>query len=209
MDYAQQPAAEFVRMIESRVDDAHRAGSACLEALRVTNIVLERNTHLLLLSLRRSGLRVAVVDQYDSDREMEPEEDEGTAPELVDGRASENSGPGGTPSSLLSGFWAHSVGEQFTARFVREYGTITTFGGPNSQMRQERSEEWTACTGRGEDILGNVNRLSATNRLILSIGRSEEVEIVDLRLNLGWMSAICPGKRAKPQNQGGFRSIKR
>ncbi|KAJ6522350.1 hypothetical protein DFH09DRAFT_1372730 [Mycena vulgaris] len=74
MDYAQLPAAEFVQMIESRVDDARRAGGACLEALRVTNIVLERNNHLLLLSLRRLGLRVAVVDQYD--QEMEPDEEE-------------------------------------------------------------------------------------------------------------------------------------
>ncbi|KAJ6572864.1 hypothetical protein DFH09DRAFT_1460923 [Mycena vulgaris] len=74
MDYAQLPSAEFVQMIESRVDDARRAGGACLEALRVTDIVLERNTHLLLLSLRRPGLCVAVVDQYD--REMKPDEEE-------------------------------------------------------------------------------------------------------------------------------------
>ncbi|KAF8210961.1 hypothetical protein K438DRAFT_1808547 [Mycena galopus ATCC 62051] len=75
MDYAQFPAAEFVQMIESRVDDARRAGGACLEALRVTNIVLERNTHLLLLSLRRPGLRVVVVDHYDRELELNEEEE--------------------------------------------------------------------------------------------------------------------------------------
>jgi hypothetical protein len=65
MDFAQLPAAAFVQMIESRVDDTRSAGGARLEALRVTNIVLDRNTHLRLLALRRPGLRVTVVDQYD------------------------------------------------------------------------------------------------------------------------------------------------
>ncbi|KAJ7110992.1 hypothetical protein C8R44DRAFT_985630 [Mycena epipterygia] len=74
MDYTQLPAAEFVQMIESRVDDTRRAGGACLEALQVTSTVLDRTTHLLLLSLRRPGLRVAVVDQYD--REIEPDGEE-------------------------------------------------------------------------------------------------------------------------------------
>ncbi|KAJ7890374.1 hypothetical protein B0H13DRAFT_2531188 [Mycena leptocephala] len=73
MEFAQLPAAAFVQMIESRVDDARSAGDACLEALRVTNIVLDRNTHLLLLALRRPGLRVTVVDQYDRELELDEE----------------------------------------------------------------------------------------------------------------------------------------
>ncbi|KAJ6572886.1 hypothetical protein DFH09DRAFT_1362387 [Mycena vulgaris] len=82
MDYRQLPAAEVVEMIESRVDDARRAGDACLEALRVTNIVLERNTHLLLLSLRRPGLELD-ADAY-GEEEKEREEDEGEEEEGAD-----------------------------------------------------------------------------------------------------------------------------
>jgi hypothetical protein len=65
MDGASVPATEFGQMIESRVDDARRAGGVCLEALWVADFVLDRHTHLVLLSLRRPGLRVTVVDQYD------------------------------------------------------------------------------------------------------------------------------------------------
>ncbi|KAJ7846237.1 hypothetical protein B0H14DRAFT_2773039 [Mycena olivaceomarginata] len=84
MDYTQLPAAEFVQMIESRVDNARRAGGACLEELRVTNIVLDRNTLTQLLSLRRPGLRVTVVDQYDRDlAPYEEKEDEEEAEEPV------------------------------------------------------------------------------------------------------------------------------
>ncbi|KAF8197763.1 hypothetical protein K438DRAFT_2016505 [Mycena galopus ATCC 62051] len=76
------PTAEFAQMIESRRDDARRAGGACLESLRVMDWVLERRIHLMLLSLRHSGLQVEVVDGYDRDLQMleevqEPADTEG------------------------------------------------------------------------------------------------------------------------------------